>query len=215
MDGFVSSHNSAQGTATGQFTMSYLDRTDIPFHYALAENFTICDGYHCSLLGPTWPNRLYLMSAWIDPAGVQGGPIISNQHNTPYQWKSYPEALTQAGVSWKVYQETDNYGCNVLEYFNSFQTAPVSSPLYQNGLRSYQEGQFEWDAIHDRLPFVSWLIPTSYQSEHCSLGSRSRTSRRGGGRRSATYPRLWATTPAGSSRGCRTPSRRSPRPSTR
>ena len=69
-------------------------------------------------------------------------------------------------MSWKVYQEVNNYGCNVLEYFNSFQTAPVSSPLYQNGLRSYQDGQFEWDALHDRLPTVSWLIPTSYQSEH-------------------------------------------------
>ena len=166
MDGFVSSHIAANGVTDGQYTMSYLDRNDIPFHYALAENFTICDGYHCSLLGPTWPNRLYLMSAWIDPAGVQGGPIISNQHSTPYGWKSYPEALTEAGVSWKVYQEVDNYGCNVLEYFDSFQTAPVSSPLYQNGLRSYQDGQFEWDALHDRLPTVSWLIPTSYQSEH-------------------------------------------------
>jgi phospholipase C len=69
-------------------------------------------------------------------------------------------------VSWKVYQEVDNYGCNVLEYFNSFQTAPVNSALYQNGLRSYQDGQFEWDAINDRLPTVSWIIPTSYQSEH-------------------------------------------------
>jgi phospholipase C len=166
MDGFVSSHIAANGVTDGQYTMSYLDRNDIPFHYALAENFTICDGYHCSLLGPTWPNRLYLMSAWIDPAGVQGGPIVSNEHTTPYGWKSYPEALTAAGVSWKVYQEVDNYGCNVLEYFNSFQTAPVSSPLYQNGLRSYQDGQFEWDALHDRLPTVSWLIPTSYQSEH-------------------------------------------------
>jgi len=86
MDGFVSSHIAANGATDGPYTMSYLDRTDIPFHYALAENFTICDGYHCSLLGPTWPNRLYLMSAWIDPAGVQGGPIISNQHTTPYGW---------------------------------------------------------------------------------------------------------------------------------
>jgi phospholipase C len=106
------------------------------------------------------------MSAWIDPAGVAGGPVVSNEHTTPYGWKSYPEALTEAGVSWKVYQEVDNYGCNVLEYFNSFQTAPVSSPLYQNGLRSYQDGQFEYDALHDRLPMVSWIIPTSYQSEH-------------------------------------------------
>jgi Phosphoesterase family len=73
-----------------------------PFHYALAENFTICDNYHCSVPGPTWPNRLYHMSAWIDPAGVAGGPIISNIDPTPCQWKSYPEALTAAGVSWQV-----------------------------------------------------------------------------------------------------------------
>ncbi|HEY5396617.1 MAG TPA: alkaline phosphatase family protein, partial [Trebonia sp.] len=69
MDGFVSSH-AFQGADVGPFTMSYLDRTDIPFHYALAENFTIRDGYHCSLLGPTWPNRLYLMSAWV--VGLRG-----------------------------------------------------------------------------------------------------------------------------------------------
>jgi phospholipase C len=54
----------------------------------------------------------------------------------------------------------------VLEYFKSFQDAPVSSPLYQNGLRTYSPGQFEYDAVHDRLPTVSWIIPTSYQSEH-------------------------------------------------
>jgi phospholipase C len=55
---------------------------------------------------------------------------------------------------------------NVLEYFDQYQNAPVSSPLYQNAMRFYQAGQFEYDAIHDRLPTVSWIIPTSYQSEH-------------------------------------------------
>ena len=150
----------------GALTMAHLTRSDIPFHYALAENFTICDNYHCSLLGPTWPNRLYHLSAWIDPAGVGGGPIISNTDTTPYQWQSYPEALTAAGVPWQVYQEVDNYECNILEMFNSFQTAPVSSTLYQSGMRTFSSGQFEYDAMHDRLPAVSWLIPTSYQSEH-------------------------------------------------
>ena len=166
MDNWLPAHLAADGAAHGPYTMSYMEREDIPFHFALAENFTICDNYHCSLLGPTWPNRLYLMSAWIDPEGVAGGPIISNEHNTLYGWQSYPEALTSAGVSWKVYQEVDNYGTNVLEYFQSFDSAPVSSPLYQNGLRTYQEGQFEYDAFHDRLPTVSWILPTSYQSEH-------------------------------------------------
>jgi phospholipase C len=165
MDNWLPAHLTADG-ANGPYTMGYMEREDIPFQFALAENFTICDNYHCSLLGPTWPNRLYLMSAWIDPEGVNGGPIISNEDVTPYTWESYPEALTAAGVSWKVYQQVDNYGCNVLEYFKSVQDAPVSSPLYQNALRTCSPGQFEYDAVHDRLPAVSWIIPTSYQSEH-------------------------------------------------
>jgi phospholipase C len=165
MDNWLPAHLAADGK-NGPFTMGYYARADIPFHFALAENFTICDNYHCSVLGPTWPNRLYHFSATNDPLGKNGGPIISNADPTPYTWQSYPEALTAAGVSWQVYQETDNYECNLLEMFNSFQTAPVGSHLFRNGLRTYQDGQFEYDALHDRLPTVSWLIPTSWQSEH-------------------------------------------------
>ena len=50
---------------------------ELPFYHALADAFTICDGYHCSVLGPTDPNRLMAFSAWIDPAGVAGGPVIT------------------------------------------------------------------------------------------------------------------------------------------
>ncbi len=165
MNNWLPAHLAADGV-NGPYTMGYLERDDIPFQFALAENFTICDNYHCSVLGPTWPNRLYHVSAWIDPLGVAGGPITSNIDPTPYKWLSYPEALTNAGVPWQVYQEVDNYECNLLEMFNSFQVAPVSSTLYQSGLRTFSSGQFEYDAIHDRLPTVSWIIPTSYQSEH-------------------------------------------------
>jgi phospholipase C len=166
MDGFVTAHLAADGVA-GQYTMAYFQRADVPFHWALADAFTICDGYHCSMLGPTWPNRLYLMTGQVDPGGVAGGPVYSNAVPAEgYSWKTYPELLTDAGVSWKVYQEIDNYGMNVLEYFDQYQNAPVSSPLYQNAMRFYQAGQFEYDAINDRLPAVSWIIPTSFQSEH-------------------------------------------------
>jgi phospholipase C len=165
MDNWVPAHVAADG-ANGQFTMGYYAREDIPFQFALAESFTILDNYHCSVLGPTWPNRLYHLSAWIDPAGINGGPIISNIDPVPYTWETYPEALSAAGVSWQVYQEADNYGCNLLEPFASFQNAPVSSELFRSGMRTFQEGQFEYDAMHDRLPTVSWLVPTSYQSEH-------------------------------------------------
>jgi phospholipase C len=166
MDGFVTAHLAADGVA-GQYTMAYFKRDDIPFHWALADAFTICDGYHCSMLGPTWPNRLYLMTGQVNPGGGQGGPVYGNYVPPEgYSWQTYPELLTNAGVSWKVYQEVDNYGMNVLEYFDQYQNAAVSSPLYQNAMRIYQAGQFEYDAINDRLPTVSWIIPTSYQSEH-------------------------------------------------
>ena len=40
------------------------------------------------------------------------------------------------------------------------------SGLYKRGMVRGQEGQFEYDAINDKLPTVSWIIPTSFQSEH-------------------------------------------------
>jgi phospholipase C len=44
----------------GALTMAHLTRSDIPFHYALADAFTVCDAYHCSLLGPTDPHAIRL-----------------------------------------------------------------------------------------------------------------------------------------------------------
>jgi len=166
MDNWLPAHIAADGDH-GPFTMGYFTREDIPFHFALAENFTILDNYHCSVMGPTWPNRLYHMSAWIDPEGDQGGPIFANTISTPYLWNTYPEALTDAGVSWQVYKDVnDGDTYNMLQLFKTYQDAPANSTLFKSALRAFGTGQFEWDAAHDRLPTVSWLYPTSYQSEH-------------------------------------------------
>jgi phospholipase C len=171
MNGFVTARlntsiDDYDGLAA-QYSMAYFTRNDVPFQWALADAFTICDGYHSSVLGPTWPNRLYLMTGQIDPTGANGGPIYGNEvPDEGYSWTTYPELLTAAGVPWKVYQEIDNYGFNVLEYFDQYQNASTSSPLYQNAMKFYQAGQFEYDAFNDRLPTVSYILPTSYQSEH-------------------------------------------------
>ncbi|MGH8022255.1 MAG: alkaline phosphatase family protein, partial [Limisphaerales bacterium] len=60
----------------------------------------------------------------------------------------------------------DNFGCNVLEFFKQFQTADKGSRLYARGMTHGPRGQFEYDAMNDKLPAVSWIIPTSYESEH-------------------------------------------------
>lgn len=166
MDKWLHAHREADGVH-GPYVMGYYTRDDIPFQFALAEAFTICDAYHCSLMGPTWPNRMYWMTGTVDPEGQHGGPIIDNKApKKGFTWKTYPERLEEAGISWKVYQLEDNYGCNMLANFRSFRDAAAGSPLHSKGMLHGPEGQFEYDAAHDKLPTVSWIIPTSYQSEH-------------------------------------------------
>jgi phospholipase C len=166
MDNWMPAHRAADG-AKAPYVMGYHTRADIPFQFALAEAFTICDTYHCSVLGPTWPNRMYWMTATIDPDNTGGGPMINNKAIPGgFTWTTYAERLEAAGVSWQVYQEEDNYGCNMLENFKAFQDAAPGSSLYRRGMYRGLPGQFEYDAINGRLPKVSWVIPTSTQSEH-------------------------------------------------
>ncbi|MFE9122656.1 alkaline phosphatase family protein [Streptomyces sp. NPDC007172] len=165
MDQWLPAHRKADG-ANGPYVMGYYTREDIPFQFALAETFTICDNYYSSVFGPTWPNRLYWMTGSIDPGGTKGGPVLNNTAPTPYRWTTYAERLQAAGISWKVYQQDDDYGCNLLEQFQSFRDAKPGSALYERGVRPQPVGTFEDDAAADRLPAVSWIMPTSYQSEH-------------------------------------------------
>jgi phospholipase C len=155
--------------AKGEYTMGYFRQHDIPFHWALAEAFTICDNYHCSVLGPTNPNRLYMWTGMIDPNGTGGGPIVDNTpafNNVILSWTTYPERLEAAGISWKVYQEEDNYDDNALAWFKQYANAPSSSPLRQRGISFGQAGDFEADARAGRLPQVSWLVAPTAQTEH-------------------------------------------------
>ncbi len=155
--------------AKGEYTMGYFMREDIPFHWALAEAFTVCDNYHCSVFGPMNPNRLNMWTGMIDPNGTGGGPIIDNSpafNNVILSWTTYPERLEQAGISWKVYQEEDNYDDNALAWFKQYANAPSSSPLRRKGIAFGQAGDFESDARAGRLPQVSWLVAPTAQTEH-------------------------------------------------
>ena len=166
MDNWLPAHRKAEGEKA-PYVMGYHTRADIPFHFALAEMFTICDSYHCSVMGPTWPNRMYWMTGTIDPDGKDGGPMTDNKIiKEGYRWTTYAERLEKAGVSWKVYQQEDNYGCNMLENFKVFQQAERGSSLHSRAMLREPAGKFEDDVLNDKLPAVSWIIPTSTQSEH-------------------------------------------------
>ncbi len=164
MDKWISAHRQADGP-NGPLTMGHLTRADLPFYYALADAFTICDGYHCSVFGPTNPNRYYLMTATIDPEGNHGGPALDN-NGRAYSWETYPERLERAGISWRIYHDLDDYDCNVCKYFTQYQKAPENSPLYQNAMRDRPFYEFLWDLRQGNIPQVSWVVPPSHLSEH-------------------------------------------------
>ena len=178
--------------AKGTTTMAYLDRDDIPFHYALADAFTICDAYHCSLLTCTDPNRYYMWTGYVGNDGKGGGPVLDNSE-LGYDWSTYPERLEAAGVSWKIYQDqgtgldaagswgwtedayVGNYGDNSLLYFDNYRNATEDSPLYQKartGTDTDATGTLDYfsilksDVQSGKLPQVSWIVAPEAFCEH-------------------------------------------------
>ncbi|MGP3632206.1 phosphocholine-specific phospholipase C [Streptomyces sp. 24-1644] len=171
-------------------TMAYLTREDIPFHYALADAFTVCDAYHCSFIGATDPNRYYMLSGHTGNDGRGGGPVLGNEE-AGYSWTTYPERLERAGVSWKVYQDIGdgldangswgwindayrgNYGDNSLLYFNQYRNARPGSPLFDKARTgtdvSKGDGLFDVlraDVGAGKLPQISWIAAPEAFTEH-------------------------------------------------
>jgi phospholipase C len=108
MDGWLESKRSGNKQyAAMPLTMGYYDRNDIPFYYALADAFTVCDQHFCSSLTGTSANRSYFWSATIreQQDGESKAHVDNGEIN--YQdltWATFPERLEQLGISWKVYQ---------------------------------------------------------------------------------------------------------------
>ncbi|HYZ54571.1 MAG TPA: alkaline phosphatase family protein [Streptosporangiaceae bacterium] len=168
MDNWLPAHIAADGPNVGPFTMGYYTREDIPFHYALADAFTICDAYHCSVLGPTGPNRHMWMAGTIDPNGQFGGPsLTTSAPNGIYTFTTYPERLTAAGVSWKFYHQPGSAtGLPSLQHIAQYFSAKPGTPLYDNAMAPTPVGQFEYDAMNDKLPTVSFILPPAGFDEH-------------------------------------------------
>jgi phospholipase C len=170
--------------------MAHMERSDLPFHYALADSFTVCDANYCSMLGPTDPNRYYMWTGWDGNDGQGGGPVIANDE-LGYGWQTYPERLQHAGISWKIYQDSGvgldaagfwgwtsdpyigNYGDNSLLYFFNYQNAASGSPLYQAARTgtevSKSDGFFDIlaaDVQSGNLPSVSWIVAPEAYTKH-------------------------------------------------
>jgi phospholipase C len=171
MDRFVVEHLQADGAANGPLTMGYYERADLAYYHALADAFTLCDGYHCSVMGPTDPNRLYSISGTIDPEGKQGGPLLetdtkgvsSSGSAYNFTWTTMPEQLRAAGVTWKVYGTPDASLDNLLLDFTKYRTDPE---LAANAFTPTFPADFQADAAAGSLPQVSWVLAPLAETEH-------------------------------------------------
>lgn len=112
-------------------SMGYYREQELPFQFALANTFTLCDAYHCSVHAGTNPNRLFLWTGSNGPSAAKVAAVVNEWDgpgavNVGYSWKTYPERLEEQGVSWKVYQHLpDNFGDNPLAGFRQYRAASV------------------------------------------------------------------------------------------
>ncbi|MEO6982145.1 MAG: phospholipase C, phosphocholine-specific, partial [Edaphobacter sp.] len=159
-------------------TMGHYKETDIPFQFALANAFTICDAYFCSLMGPTDPNRVYHWTGSVNPPGNTVVALIDNDvtEKCIASWTTCPERLEKAGISWRVYQkgiENDdkrpfegNYGDNPLLYFRQYIESAAGSRLREEAMSSHTLADLARDVKAGTLPQVSWIVAPEALSEH-------------------------------------------------
>ncbi|KCB48653.1 phosphocholine-specific phospholipase C [Bordetella hinzii] len=166
-------------------SMAYFAQADLPFQFALAQAFTVCDAYHCSFMGGTNTNRLFAWSGSNDGLGRGHGPALGNTYNKlsggdpagAYTWTTYPERLERAGISWRIYQDMkDNYSLNPTAGFKAYRDAYQGLPgalaaLKREALTTHSLESLEADVRAGRLPQVSWICATKAGSEHPSPSS--------------------------------------------
>ncbi len=152
-----------KGMEQAPLSLGYYDRRDIPFYYALADAFTICDQNFSSALTGTTPNRLYLWTGTIraTPAPYSTANVVNSDvtYSKEASWKTFPERLQDAGIPWKIYQneislatglsseEEDwlaNFTDNPIEWFAQYQVRFSSNHfLYLEKMEQQLPGEME------------------------------------------------------------------------
>jgi phospholipase C len=149
MDGFFES--------SGEVALGFYNAEELPFYYSLfdAPDAALCGNYFCSMLGPSSPNRFYLMS------GTSGG-VTSNGFCCfgvfdSGQWPIILDLLDEAGVTWKIYNRNgfDDVLNSDVENVAAFWSRWARDPRTVGTHDAYL-----LDCAAGTLPAVSWLIPS-------------------------------------------------------
>jgi phospholipase C len=145
-------------TTDGSAALSYYDGSDLSYYYSVANAFMLCGNYFCSVLGPTVPNRLSLVS------GTAGGNTTDTLSPGSVNWPTIVDVLDAHQVSWKCYNLGLGLGSTgSLELFNGL----TFFKKWQNDQRlKFTENDYHADLYAGTLPQVSFLITEELISEH-------------------------------------------------
>jgi phospholipase C len=146
MDGFY--------RAGGDSALGYYTAAELPYYYSLIGSSGLCANYFSSVLGPTWPNRFYLMSGTsggITTNGLWGYGIFDSG-----PWPIILDLLDEADVSWKIYYiGSDGVEVGDTDNVAVFWSKYAHDPRTTGSIDEYYE-----DCARGTLPNVSWIIPS-------------------------------------------------------
>ncbi|PHH89358.1 hypothetical protein CDD83_6204 [Cordyceps sp. RAO-2017] len=174
--------NDHWATNNTPWSIGFYKREDLPTQWALVENWIVADMYQESVVASTSPNRVTWASGSINvPGGPQrpdqgGNPYIDNNETPgcerggfncyPLKWKTAAEYYEDAGVSWQVYQDADNFDDNPFAWFRQFQKAKRGSALHNRGVKGLSLKTFYEQAANGTLPEISYIVGPTELSEH-------------------------------------------------
>ena len=149
MDGFFES--------SGEVALGYYTADELPFYYSLfdARDAALCASYFGSILGPSSPNRFYLMSGTSGGVTSNGFCCFGVFDSGP--WPIILDLLDEAGVTWKIYNRGgfDDVLNSDVENVATFWSRWANDPRTVGTHDAYL-----LDCAAGTLPAVSWLIPS-------------------------------------------------------
>jgi phospholipase C len=129
MNGFAQSSGSVQ-------PMGYYTPPVLPFAYSLAAAFTVGDRWFCSVPGPTYPNRRFLLAgtAWGATATAPGtlldpppphGTIFDSLSSQHINWCSYFSDLPMTAVIPSIILQHSNHHAPISKFFHDCQAGTL------------------------------------------------------------------------------------------
>ena len=156
MGGFVQGQ-AAQESSNYCQVMDMQTPETVPIITALADEFVIMDRFFASVPGPTWPNRMFAVSA-TSQGLTETGPWYKNKKGALFTQKSFFDQVTENGGTWK-------------NYYNDTPWELFMSTIAHNPKNTASMEEFWKDAKEGTLPTYSWINPRSGINMTTGVGS--------------------------------------------